>query len=60
MTGNQEVNISVLVRNKGAYPVVNDTMTKVFTLYTHIYGSHDPSMMLTAHSKGADSCTRSC
>ena len=37
MTANQEVNISVLVRNKGAYPEVEDTMGKVRYFYTPVW-----------------------
>ena len=38
MTGYQEVNVSVLVRNKDDYPVVEDTMTTV--LYVRTYTAH--------------------
>ena len=34
VTGNHEVNVSVLVRNRDAYPEVNDTMTTVLCFYT--------------------------
>lgn len=36
VTGDQDVNVSVLVRNKGAHPDVKDTMETVLYHYTYM------------------------
>ena len=57
MTGDQDVNVSVLVRNKGKHPVVEDTMETVLYHYT-LY--HMMQYVLTANTDSEDCCTRSC
>ena len=54
VTGNQDVNISVLVRNKDAYPEVEDTMTTVLSYSTYI--AHMMHYVLTAYTEGTHGC----